>query len=114
MWNTNIDDTIIRPIADKAITLFAEKVLAEGTLHTKINEYQVRMIRNNILDRDIFKKILCPEAADANYMINVEVGIPSGDMIRWFVGIYYSFKDGEWIEENKLKKLTTYGGKERR
>jgi hypothetical protein len=67
---------------------------------------------NPILERNIFKEVLCPEAKEAKYMVNVEVGLPSGNHIRWYVGIYYKFEKGEWIEESDLKKLSTYQGKQ--
>jgi len=106
-WNTGIEYSIIRPIAKKAIDKYADDVIENRTGNYEIDGYSIRMHRNLILYEDIYAFIE-PRAKDAQYMINVEVGIPKGQNMRWFVGIFYKFEDHGWVEESKLKELTTY------
>lgn len=107
IWTTDIDDTIIRPISKKAIDLYADEVVKNGTGNYEIDGYSIRMYRNPVLYKDIYAFIE-PRAMNAKYMVNVEVGMPKGQGVRWFVGIYYKFDEHGWIEESKLKELTTY------
>ena len=106
-WNTGIQDSIIRPIAKKAINKYADNVIENGIGNYEIDGYSITMHRNPVLYEDIYSLIM-PEAKNAKYMINVEVGIPKGQNMRWFVGIFYKFEDHGWVEESKLKELTTY------
>ena len=118
IWDSDIEETIVRPIGKKAIDIYAEEVISEDTeLRVLIDGYQIVMMRNRVIEEDIHD-IIFPEAKDANYQINVEVGIPSGEFckkcnrihnILWYVGIYYSFEDGVWIEdkENERKQKVT-------
>ena len=114
-WDSGLGDTVILPTAKKAIELYADIVISEGELDVEIDNHKVRMMRNDVLERDLFK-LMHPETRKAEYMINVEVGIKTDQLVfpasakgtRWFVGIYYRFKNGEWVEEDDLKQLNSY------
>lgn len=121
-WNSGLEDNVIRPIAQLAVERYGAAMLkklsekemnlirddnAVRKIEVVINGYKVRMIRNTVLNRD-FHRAMYPEAKDAEYMINIEVGVPSGGRIRWYVGIYYVMQGGKWVDETTLKELTTY------
>jgi hypothetical protein len=108
-WNSGLEDEIIKPIAKKAVDLHADKVVERGTFNCEVDGYSIRMHKNLILGMD-FYKFIEPRAMNAKYMINVEVGVPSGENKRWFVGIYYKFDGKEWVDQDSLKELTTYEG----
>lgn len=108
-WNSGLEDEIIKPIAKKAVDLYADRVIEEREIQIEIDGYKVKMIRNTILD-NAMHTILFPYTKNARYMINVEVGVPSGENKRWFVGIYYKFDGKEWVDQDSLKELTTYEG----
>ncbi len=103
-WNSGIEDSIIRPIARKAIDLYADEVIENQEKKVEIDGYKVNMIRNNILNDSVYTLVMYPATKNSKYMINVEVGIPSGDTIRWFVGIFYMMKDGQWVDDRTLNK----------
>ncbi len=106
-WNTGIENTVIRPIAKKAIDQYADKLIDQKsiTMEVIVDDHKVRLIRNYILYSDFFLDIIAPKVKvkEAQYMINVDVTVNN----RCFVGIYYKFKDDGWVEENDLKELTT-------
>jgi len=105
-WNTNIDEIIVKPIAKKAIDLYAEELLKQDEIKItkEVDGYIVNLIKNPILKENFFINFIFPEVKEMEYMVNVEVKIKNS----WHVGIHYKNKNGEWIEKSKLKKLTTY------
>ena len=109
VWETDLSKpgSDIRKVAKKAIGLYADEVVENGIGDYEIDGYSIRMHRNPVLYEDIYAFIE-PRAKDAKYMINVEVGMPKGHAVRWFVGIYYKFEKGDWVEESELRGLTTY------
>jgi len=115
-WNSGLEKNVIRPIAQLAIERYGKDMLNLSQkkmnvntvkMDVVVNGYKVRMIRNSILYKDFYRDVICPESKDARYMINIEVGVPSGDDLKWFVGIYYIMRDGKWVDETELKELTT-------
>lgn len=112
MWNSGIEKEI-EPIHRQAIEFFAEKVIKQGEVEVNIGHCKIKMFRNMILEDDLCK-VLWPETKDVEYQINVEVGLPVEDGIRWFVGIYYKMKDGKWVTDSEAKNsyFLTKGNKD--
>ena len=77
LWDSGLQDNVIRPIAKKAIILYADKIINQHRkqLNVKVDDHEVTLIRNNILKESIYTDIICPESKNAQYMINVEVTI---------------------------------------
>ena len=103
MWDSGIEEAI-EPIHRAAIDLYADKVIAS---HKEFEygdgkRYIIRMMRNRVIESDI-ASFLWPESKDAEYQINVEVGVSTDIGMRWFVGIYYKMKDGKWITDSEAK-----------
>ena len=110
MWDTGIEQ-LLRPIGKRAIHAYGDKVILEKDIEITMSGYEIKMHKNEILDDDFYKWLFKPPE-DAEFMVNVEVGVPKGKATRWFVGIYYKFSNGEWIDESKLE-LTSYSLKEK-
>ena len=102
-WDSGLEERVIRPIAAKAILFYADKIINQHRkqLDVKIDDYEVTLIRNNILTDSIYFDLICPESRHAKYMINVEVKINE----RRFVGLFYMLKGGEWIDDRQLNKM---------
>ena len=88
-FSSGIDDEI-RKIARKTVTLFGEIVLKEKIISMNVDQYIVKMERMGISDT-----------------IKVEVGIPKGKIIRWFLGMSLTCDKDEWIWRDDYKPLTT-------
>jgi len=93
MWDTGLGQ-LLKPIFKRAIHAHSDRVILEKDIEVTMSGYKVKMHLNNILGEEIHN-ILFPEAKDAEYMINVEVGVPKGKETTWFVEIYYKI-DGKW------------------
>lgn len=110
VWDSDVENDIVRPIAKKAIDLYGDEVIESGKdEEVIIDGCDVRIVRNLCIEEDMHK-LLFPLTKDAKYQINIEVGIGTKQKInskRWFVGIYYKFEDDKWIDESNLE-LTTY------
>lgn len=94
MWDTGLGQ-LLRPISKRAIHAHGDRVIKEKNVEIIMSGHRIKMHLNNILGEEIHN-ILFPEAKDAEYMVNVEVGVPKGKETVWFVEIYYKFKDGKW------------------
>ena len=102
MWDSGIEDAL-EPIHRAAIDLYADQVIASRKeFEFSDGNYTIRMMRNRVIESDI-ASFLWPESKDAEYQINVEVGISTDIGMRWFVGIYYKMKDGKWITDIEAK-----------
>jgi len=110
LWETNIENDIIRPLARKAIDLYGDEVINTGKdKNVIIDGYDIAIVRNLCIENDTYK-LLFPLNKDVKYQINIEVGVGRNnkrDKKRWFVGIYYKFEHDEWVDESN-SGLTTY------
>lgn len=112
VWDSEIEKSL-ESVHRVAIDAYADTVIASGNKIFDIDHYKIRMMRNLVIEEDI-ATFLWPESKEAEYQINVEVGVPTDVGMRWFVGIYYKMKDGKWITDNEAKNsyLLTKGNED--
>jgi len=94
MWDSGLNQ-LLKPIFKRAIHAHGDRVIKEKNVEIIMSGYRIKMHLNNILGNEIHS-ILFPESKDAEYMVNIEVGVPKGkETTCWFVEIYYKI-DGKW------------------
>jgi hypothetical protein len=107
LWDSGLEDDLIRPLAEKALIKFGDFVVKNKQHEFIMDGHQIRMLLNDVLHNGFFREhMLSDKFKKAEHQVNIEVGVPAGKPEKWFVGIWYRFKDGHWQDETK--EITTY------